>query len=66
MVRNAHGHTGTFACSQCDIMGYSVPSGDGHCMTFVEQENELVQRRSHESVTESADLAEEGADHVGF
>ena len=46
MLRNAHGHTGTYACSQCDIKVFSVPSGSGHCIAFIEQQDEVI-RKSH-------------------
>ena len=59
MLRNAHGHMGTYACAFCDIEGYSVPSGDGHCMAFSPQQNEVVSPRTHQSVLTCAQAAEE-------
>ena len=64
MLRNAHGHTGSYACSQCDIQGFSVPSGSGHCIAFIEQQNEVISKRSHNSVLQCIATALEEGEQV--
>ena len=57
MLRNAHGHNGLCGCSVCDIRGFSVPSGDGHCIAFIVENGEVVSKRTQESVLECANEA---------
>ena len=66
MLRNAHGHTGTSACTLCDIEGFSVPSGDGHCIAYIKKSGEVISRRTHQSVLDCSLAAEHEGLPVSF
>ena len=59
MLRNSINFNGCYGCSQCDLKGFSVPSGAGHCRAYLLQGAEIVNARTHQSVMENAKMAEQ-------